>query len=350
MKLLLYFYCSFILICQTNLITVSGCIIGSLHESIKINISSGNCTYQINHPCDADDKIKFILFTGNSIDNGIELNVSNATNKKLPVSYDGSLPLKVIIHGYSGSEYVYNIIKAYLYKGGNNVLLVDWGPLSRKPCYCAATVNTWQVGRCASLVLHQLLPAKYVHIVGFSLGAHVAGIVSNYLNEQLGKKVDRITGLDPALPMYSATSALNKLDPTDAYFVDVIHTSVGTYGKIEACGHQDFYVNKHPTQPGCNPTTVICSHKRATELFAESINTKIGFWATRCSSILSYLLGSCSTFRSNEQQILMGEYTDKRYSGVFFLKTANSPPYALGKLENKLQLAKYKRKKFVNYI
>lgn len=34
-----------------------------------------------------------------------------------------------------------------------------------------------------------------------------------------------------------------KLDFTDADWVDVIHTNAGIYGKLESCGHIDFYLN-----------------------------------------------------------------------------------------------------------
>lgn len=41
-----------------------------------------------------------------------------------------------------------------------------------------------------------------------------------------------------------------KLDPSDADFVDVIHTNALLQGKIERCGHADFYMNGGVMQPG----------------------------------------------------------------------------------------------------
>ncbi len=58
-----------------------------------------------------------------------------------------------------------------------------------------------------------------VHLVGFSLGAQVAGFTGGWLKGKVG----RITGLDPAAPaFYAYHSGLNH---TCANFVDVIHTS-----------------------------------------------------------------------------------------------------------------------------
>lgn len=42
-----------------------------------------------------------------------------------------------------------------------------------------------------------------------------------------------------------------KLDASDASFVDVIHTNVGVFGKVETTGHADFYVNGGTTQKAC---------------------------------------------------------------------------------------------------
>lgn len=58
-------------------------------------------------------------------------------------------------------------------------------------------------------------------------------------------------GLDPALPFFATSARHAKLDPSDADFVDVIHSNAGIFGKIEACGDIDFYVNGGQFQPAC---------------------------------------------------------------------------------------------------
>lgn len=59
---------------------------------------------------------------------------------------------------------------------------------------------------------------------------------------------------------------------------------------------------------------------RAAEVFAESILTDIGFWATPCYSIWYYIVGICDDSTSSGKQILMGEYTDKRWSQIIVRK------------------------------
>ena len=58
------------------------------------------------------------------------------------------------------------------------------------------------------------------HLVGVSLGAHVSGFVGKEL-----KNLSRITGLDPAGPLFEGYTANVRLDKTDADFVDVIHSN-----------------------------------------------------------------------------------------------------------------------------
>lgn len=53
------------------------------------------------------------------------------------------------------------------------------------------------------------------------------------------------------MPLFITASRENKLDDTDAKFVDVIHTNALLQGKIERCGHADFYMNGGIVQPGC---------------------------------------------------------------------------------------------------
>lgn len=61
-----------------------------------------------------------------------------------------------------------------------------------------------------------------------------------------------IAGLDPALPFFATNAPSQKLDATDAHFVDVIHTNAGYFGKIEPSGHLDFYINGGQSQPACS--------------------------------------------------------------------------------------------------
>ena len=87
--------------------------------------------------------------------------------------------------------------------------------------------------------------------MGHSLGAHIAGFIGN----RFSGKIARITGMDPARPDFEAPimkDPKDRLDPTDAKFVDVIHSDSGAAGFIRPLGHADFYPNGGSfRQPGC---------------------------------------------------------------------------------------------------
>jgi pancreatic lipase-related protein 2 len=51
------------------------------------------------------------------------------------------------------------------------------------------------------------------------------------------------------MPLFVLASQDNKLDPSDATFVDVFHTNALVQGKVEQCGHVDYYFNGGVYQP-----------------------------------------------------------------------------------------------------
>lgn len=64
--------------------------------------------------------------------------------------------------------------------------------------------------------------------------------------------MNRITGLDPAFPMFYLMKLFTPLNKNDAEFVDVIHTDAWLYGAPFSTGTVDFWPNSGKTlQPGC---------------------------------------------------------------------------------------------------
>lgn len=112
--------------------------------------------------------------------------------------------------------------------------------------------------------------SKNIHLIGFGLSAHIAGIVGQECYQHSGKKIKHITALDPTGVLFSETTPnTDKLTPDDANFVKVVHTNRGELEFFSPCGHVDYYPNGGQTQPGCNATNHICLHKRSYELVLE---------------------------------------------------------------------------------
>lgn len=87
-------------------------------------------------------------------------------------------------------------VAAYLKKGAYNVIVVDWSTVGDNTCYpSVAEHGLSSVGRLFSRLLDQLVAGGVslarVHVVGFSLGAHVAGIAGTNTRGLLA----RITGV-----------------------------------------------------------------------------------------------------------------------------------------------------------
>ena len=110
------------------------------------------------------------------------------------------------------------------------------------------------------------------HIIGFSLGAHAAGNAGMYFALEANKessnesafscrKLHQISGLDPAGPLFENVPPSIRLDPSDACYVDVIHTNAGSLptlglGIRRPCGNVDFYPNGGSRQPQCSHLVV----------------------------------------------------------------------------------------------
>ncbi|KAL7025063.1 hypothetical protein ACKWTF_013317 [Chironomus riparius] len=222
------------------------------------------------------------------------------------------------------------------------VIVVDWGSGSL-PLYTQAVANTRLVGLELSYLIKKLiddhgLNPEDVHLIGHSLGSHLAA----YAAERI-PNIGRITGLDPAEPFFQGMPEFVRLDPSDAKFVDVIHTDARSlflleipgYGMSQPCGHLDFYPNNGKEQPGCIlsqessaliPLTLIkdgieeasrvllaCNHVRAIKLFTDSINGKCPYVAHRCPSYQHFTDGKC--FKCNGGNCaLMGYHSTMPYS------------------------------------
>ena len=112
------------------------------------------------------------------------------------------------------------------------------------------------------------------------MGAHLAGYVGTIVQRDFHLKLGRITGLDPAEPHFSKTPDIIRLDPSDAEFVDVIHTDASTFirgglGIVQPVGHVDFYPNGGNNQPGCNKSVLHYMTIEDGSFFKGEINQKL---------------------------------------------------------------------------
>ena len=156
----------------------------------------------------------------------------------------------------------------------------------------------------------QLNTEASFHCVGHSLGSHTCGFAGKNF-AKLGMTLSRISALDPAGPLFlkdffdgrfsHSDAALTRLVPSDAEFVDAIHTDARLYGSYEPVGHVDFYPGSAGqfglAQPGYDlaDDLVGWSHNHAITLYAVTVNTRYsGIKVKKCDGlIVAAMPGRC---------------------------------------------------------
>lgn len=148
-----------------------------------------------------------------------------------------------------------DLVQGFLKRYDCNVLAVNYQKLSfdlYSNAVCNIEKGAYLIGKfLCELVENIGLDLSTIHLIGHSLGAQLSGNVGYNVQKICNKKVDRITGLDPAGPIYQTIAPSRRLDKTDATFVDIIHTNMGIAGYYGSLGHVDFFPNCGVIQPGC---------------------------------------------------------------------------------------------------
>uniref|UniRef100_T1J6R0 Vitellogenin domain-containing protein n=1 Tax=Strigamia maritima TaxID=126957 RepID=T1J6R0_STRMM len=280
--------------------------------------------------------------------------VTNKTGILHLSDFDGEKKTKVIVHGFLHSvneKWVSVMKRELLLKEDCNVIFVEWGDGAGLP-YMQACANARVTGDQVAHMLRFLkqeanLDLKRVHIIGQGLGAHVAGYAGKT------SKVGRITALDPVDPYFSGSDTKVRLDKSDADFVDVIHTDGSSLltlgmGMNKPIGHVDFYPNNGRDQPGCGDLLdrvtgsfwdlmrlnligaregLACSHRRAIDLFTESINTKCSYVAFPCKDVDEFKSGKCR-FCHHGKCSRIGYPSDEfKGRGSMYLSTNGGSPF-----------------------
>ncbi|XP_065336260.1 lipase member H-like [Cloeon dipterum] len=273
-----------------------------------------------------DEQITFFLFTRNNRNTPQQIWVSNLND----AFFDPTKSTKFLVHGFGCngfSAWVVDYKNKLLDLEDCNVIIVDWSGPAEGPQYNQARAYVQPTGGYVGKMYKYLDDLGHSltnsHCIGFSLGAHVCG----FSGKSVGGVLGRVTGLDPALPLFDYDNPESRLAVTDANYVDVIHTSAGWLSFEEPLGHADFYPNGGiSVQPGCGTdATGACSQARAIELFAESI-TSDDFIAFKCDDGNNFQNGRCY---ENEKAV-MGYLSRSSTRGSFFFITADSSPFALG--------------------
>ncbi|XP_034235133.1 phospholipase A1-like [Thrips palmi] len=281
--------------------------------------------------------VVFMLYTRENPDEPEMLDIYNE-DAPAPQHLDNSRPTKIATHGWLADNQSFDIIrKALLATTDVNYIAVKWSDCDTY-FYPLSERHVPLVGERVAMLLDFLrdkhdVPAESLHLIGHSLGAHITGMAARMMKSGT---VARITGLDPAGPLIPGNET-QRLDKSDALFVDVIHTCANVLGYRDAIGHVDFYPNGGTCiQPGCviaDITQGTCSHGRGLVFLEESIYNRTAFKAFPCA-------GADSTVNKTDpgQSIVMGLDTPSNAAGSYCLTTRDEAPFAIPE-DEQLQLS-----------
>uniref|UniRef100_A0A8C5XZH7 Triacylglycerol lipase n=1 Tax=Microcebus murinus TaxID=30608 RepID=A0A8C5XZH7_MICMU len=301
-----------------------------------------------------DIDTRFLLYT-NENPNNFQLITATDPDTIEASNFRMDRKTRFIIHGFTDKgeqSWLLDMCQKMFKVEKVNCVCVDWRRGARTTYY-QAVQNTRVVG-AEIAYLTQILSTELgyspedVHLIGHSLGAHAAAEAGR----RLGGHVGRITGLDPAEPCFQGTPEEVRLDPSDAVFVDVIHTdsapiipSLG-FGMSQKVGHLDFFPNGGKEMPGCQKnilSTIIdingiwegtsnfiaCNHLRSLKYYLSSILNPDGFLGYPCASYNEFQENGCFPCPP-EGCPKMGHYADQ-FKGntsavgqTFFLNTGES--------------------------
>ncbi|CAI9615177.1 unnamed protein product, partial [Staurois parvus] len=261
----------------------------------------------------------------------------------------------MIIHGFletGDKSWLVKMCQTLLEVTDVNCLCVDWSGGSFA-FYSQTSNNIYVVGAEIAYFL-RFIQVKYdyqmhdVYLIGHSLGAHVAG--------EAGKRqrgIGRISGLDAAGPYFENTPAEVRLDPTDAVFVDAIHTDGSTdafhlgFGMKQTVGNIDFFPNGGIKMPGCDKISfgledidniiggiyekIFCNHQMSFKFFTKSILSPGGFIGYPASSYSAFEKGSgfpcrkesCAFMGYKAYEYVLGHFQDPTIDQKFFLNTGD---------------------------
>ncbi|KAI1278467.1 Inactive pancreatic lipase-related protein 1 [Halotydeus destructor] len=263
----------------------------------------------------SDFRPRFRLFEAYKEERDIIWTNASESAALLAKSPDGSTEgIVYVVHGWiekaSTSPWILPITLGWVHRG-RKVILVDWRH-GNQIDYFQAIANVRVVG---AMIGHSILNwgiADRTLIVGFSLGAQIAGEAGRYtqLNGG-GVKIKECHGLDPAGPFFDGCSLDIQLTKTDCELVQVIHTSAedtptmgvlsASLGSYHKAGHCDYWVNCGHTQGMCKDLKFGQLVSGAKELLLAASDGKIQAWLQTqfCShwraplAYLSQLTGKC---------------------------------------------------------
>lgn len=193
------------------------------------------------------NNIKLIVY-GKGNKDSVKFLAEPSIDSILDCNIDFTGKVAAVSHGFWNSAESENMVllRREVMKLFDVAIFIDWSPYGQFWMYKTSARSTRVFGEILGqflVDLHQHKGLKYdqLHMMGYSLGAHIVAFASRTIAaKEMGVKPKRLTAFDPALPLIADAKGVRL---TDAEIVQVIHTNAGFFGQTEKRGHIDFYPN-----------------------------------------------------------------------------------------------------------
>ncbi|XP_073962145.1 phospholipase A1-like [Choristoneura fumiferana] len=298
----------FIQVCQSQDVQVNG-------QSVQPRFLGGLNRYYVHYWDEGANGTRYTYLdnTQTAID---ELDLIEATQT-----------VAIVIHGRndaSFSDFTNTLVNSFIYSDKSvAVIVVDWSLVANLDYTTLFNSVPFVADDIISLISRMVTEIKIntqlVHIVGFDIGAHIAGIVSR----DPRARVKKITGLSPAGEKWDANS--RRLRATDADYVEVVHSDylgVRALGIADQIGTVDLYLNTGTSQPGCSNNQ--CNHDRAWHVFAATLDTGGHLVGLRCETLADMTRNRCTGFPA----VMLGTNAlNKAGEGIYRVNTGRVYPF-----------------------
>ncbi|XP_059061667.1 phospholipase A1 member A-like [Achroia grisella] len=220
---------------------------------------------------------------------------------------------------------------------GYNVWLVDVQNFVNDP-FPIVTRHVPTVGRRIGEMIYNItlenvgFDPKKLEILGLSLGGEIISFIAKAFKELSGTKLSKLTALDPTGPCFRNLGPDERLDQSDADYVEVLNTNMDGLGIGTPVGHVNFYINGGEYQISdiyWMPCELLCSHIKVYTIWFSALRNPNSFIAMQCDSVQQARDRKCYD-RQPMVTNLVGLNVDKTKHGLFYLATDYKYPYYMG--------------------
>lgn len=220
---------------------------------------------------------------------------------------------------------------------------MDWSLLASDISYPRMSQSLIEIASQIAKLIRLLqrekgVKARDIYLIGHSAGCHVCGLTGKLMGNK--ERLGAIVALDPAGLVQLELPPKYRLAPTDALYVESIHTQIRFLGNPNFdLSHASIFANWGLGQPHCPNATgtefdFVCDHFAALYYYAESIRRPKSFGLLQLPDqgkcLRNYNCSCPNGGRKCPADNYMSSDPVIPKRGVFYLSTRSQHPFGWG--------------------